>query len=765
MGCASSKLDADDVVRRCRERRRQIHHAVLSRHHFAAAHSDYLRSLLLAGSSLSAFSKLHRHLSLSSPVLLPPLPPSLSPPSPKSHLGLKKNPNNFHHLPQNSSFTANSSSISPPSPKSHLGSKKNPRNFHHLPQNSSFAADSSSISPPSPKSHLGSKKNAFNFPHLVQNSTFAADSSSISPPSPKSHLGSKKNAFNFPHLVQNSTFAASPSHSSSSNSPASPKSHPGPKKNAFNFPHLPQNSTFAATPSQASSAWDWEKFYPPSPPSSEFFDRLRGGASDGDPRPGGPLREEIDGCRGRFSSSSSSSAVSEVDGGRWMGLPSEFGASAAVGLSEEEEGMSCEESVMKMVVRHRDLNEIVAAIDECFRKAAAAGEAASKLLETGRGQPERSLRHLRKRVYHSNSLLSNLSATLTSKPPLEIRYELDGGAMDGATKEGNNSHCSALEKLLTWEKKLYREVKEREGVKIGLERKLAALQSMERRGRVDEKVERVKASIARLQSQILVSSQAAETTSSAIIKVRDEELGPQLLRLCSGMAGMWRVMNQLHEAQAQMVQQVRGLVDRSPAVEPTSSLLRHATKDLESAAAKWHTTLFHLMQHQRDYVRALLAWLRLSPPVSGELCAFCEDWVAALDRAPDASAVAAVKSFAAVVAAISLKQGEELKMKKRADAVAKELEKKTLALRAVEKKLYSGYVSNGDPLVERRAEVVAWRRKAEEEAERLVAAAKMTREMTLKSVQIALPGVFQAMAGFSGLFADALEGVCWRYNC
>lgn len=48
-----------------------------------------------------------------------------------------------------------------------------------------------------------------------------------------------------------------------------------------------------------------------------------------------------------------------------------------------------------MVVRHRDLAEIVAALEEYFVKAAGAGEQVSEILETGRDQLDRSFRQLR----------------------------------------------------------------------------------------------------------------------------------------------------------------------------------------------------------------------------------------------------------------------------------------------------------------------------------------------------------------------------------
>lgn len=61
-------------------------------------------------------------------------------------------------------------------------------------------------------------------------------------------------------------------------------------------------------------------------------------------------------------------------------------------------------------------------------------------------------------VYHSNSVLSALASTWTSKPPLAVRYKLDTNSLEMGSMEGK-SHGSTLERLLAWEKKLYEEVK------------------------------------------------------------------------------------------------------------------------------------------------------------------------------------------------------------------------------------------------------------------------------------------------------------------
>ena len=66
------------------------------------------------------------------------------------------------------------------------------------------------------------------------------------------------------------------------------------------------------------------------------------------------------------------------------------------------------------------------------------------------------------------------------------------------------------------------------------EKKLAALQSQEYKGDDEAKLDKTKTSIKRLQSLIVVTSQAVSTTSSAIIGLRDSELVPQLVELCHG---------------------------------------------------------------------------------------------------------------------------------------------------------------------------------------------------------------------------------------
>lgn len=254
-------------------------------------------------------------------------------------------------------------------------------------------------------------------------------------------------------------------------------------------------------------------------------------------------------------------------------------------------------------------------------------------------------------------------------------------------------------------------------------------------------------------------------------------------------------MNQFHEVQSQIVQQVRGLVNQLAKGDSTSELHRQATRDLESAVSAWHSSFCRLIKFQRDFIRSLHGWFKLTllplnqeeathvPTTKGhshsDAFSFLDEWKLALDRLPDTVASEAIKSFVNVVHVISVKQAEEFKIKKRTEAISKELEKKASALRSLEKKYYHsysmvglGYPDNGpdngvvldarDPLSEKKAELAACQRKVEDEMLKHTKAVEVTRAMTLNNIQTGLPGVFQALTSFSSLFMGVLEAACTR---
>uniref|UniRef100_A0A1J3ICH3 DUF632 domain-containing protein n=1 Tax=Noccaea caerulescens TaxID=107243 RepID=A0A1J3ICH3_NOCCA len=803
MGCAASKLDSEDTVRRCKDRRRLMKDAVYARHHLAAAHADYCRSLRLTGSALSLFAA-GEPLSVSDQTPAVFLHPHHPPPPTSDHSPVNLIPPRV-----------------PPSPA--------PSSVHHPP-------------PPSVSPSVASSKHK-------QPPITSASSNRRRKQQPRPKL---------PHIL---------SESSPSSSPRSERSNFMPNF----YPGAYQNSTYSATPSHASSVWNWENFYPPSPPDSEFFnmkaqerkhkpDSRSSELGDGEDTEterseydffhtskkkqfesaNSPVeeeeteREEVQ-CsewdvHDHYSTTSSSDATEEEEeegeededreSVSEIGTRSDFGSTVRTnsmrrhhqqpsplpqqydGAEEGNHDIADDATVssrsyrgggemadMKMVVRHRDLKEIVDAIKENFDKAAAAGDQVSQMLELGRAQLDRSFSQLKKTVIHSSSIFSNLSSTWSSKPPLAVKYRIDTTTLD--QPNSMKSLCSTLDRLLAWEKKLYEEIKAREGVKIEHEKKLSQLQSQEYKGDDEAKLDKTKSSITRLQSLIIVTSQAVTTTSSAIIRLRDTDLVPQLVELCHGYMYMWKAMHQFHETQNSIVQQVRGLINRSGKGESTSELHRQATRDLESVVSSWHSSFSHLIKFQRDFIQSVHAWFKLTLlPVCHEDASnyhkepvdaygFCDEWKLALDRVPDTVASEAIKSFINVVHVISAKQADEHKIKKRTETASKELEKKASSLRNLERKYYQSYSMVGvglpdsgpdnqhmldarDPLSDKKSELAVCQRRVEEEMMKHSKAIEVTRAMTLNNLQTGLPGVFQALTSFSALFMESLETVCSR---
>ncbi|KAJ8565565.1 hypothetical protein K7X08_008141 [Anisodus acutangulus] len=830
MGCTASKLDNEDTVRRCKDRRRLMKEAVYARHNLASAHSDYCRSLRITGSALSTFAAgeplsvsdhtpavLLRTSSSTTTVKTPPHPPPIRIPSPSPSLHPPPPPPPFSPLSPSPTIASSklphilsSSSVSshhrqPIKPVklphilsgSSLNSYNEDSNYtYDAKANSTYSSTPSQASsvwnwenfyPPSPPSseyfeRINNKNNSKDDEDdKASNTSYSHYSHHHHHPSDQSLHGKPNKKFDFfdTDSVKDENLAN-----------GSVKNHKkvGESKN-YTAHHLNNWESEAEREEVQCSEWEDHDHYNTTSSSGEEEEEEEEEEKDEIKSGFGPTRSNF-GSTGSVKNEESSNI--NVNSKNFSGKKSDKMSSEDGGSSSMSWGNGNGKVEMvsdrSMVVRHKDLAEIVAAIKEYFDKTASAGEQVSEMLETGRAQLDRSFKQLKKTVYHSSGVFSTISSTWSSKPPLAVKYRFEPSSIDGG---GQKSLCSTLERLLAWEKKLYQEVKAREGVKIEHEKKLATLQSQEGRGDDEAKLDKTKASINRLQSLMVVTSQAVSTTSSAIIGLRDSDLVPQLVELCHGFMYMWKSMNQFHEVQNDIVQQVRGLINRATKGQSTSDLHRQATRDLESAVSAWHSSFCRLIKFQRDFIRSLHGWFKLTlvsvntePTTNGnrdfsDSFMFCDEWKLALDRIPDTVASEAIKSFINVVHSIYVKQTEELKIKKRTESASKELEKKASSVRSIERKYYNSYSMVGiglpeigpdngnvldtrDPLAEKKAELAASQRRVEDEMVKHSKAVDVTRAMTLNNIQTGLPGVFQAMTSFSSLMTEAFEAVCTR---
>ncbi|XP_007014353.2 PREDICTED: uncharacterized protein LOC18589353 [Theobroma cacao] len=183
----------------------------------------------------------------------------------------------------------------------------------------------------------------------------------------------------------------------------------------------------------------------------------------------------------------------------------------------------------------------------------------------------------------------------------------------------NGSHQSTLDRLWAWEKKLYEEVKSAEKVRIAYEKKSRQLRNQDVKGEDPHAVDKTRAAIRDLHTQIKVSIHSVEAISKRIETLRDEELQPQLLELVQGLGRMWKVMAECHKSQKRTLDEAKLLLAGAPskleakrqssisAAEPHR--LAQSAANLEAELRNWRACFELWITSQRSYLHALSGWL------------------------------------------------------------------------------------------------------------------------------------------------------------
>uniref|UniRef100_A0ACD5Z1X7 Uncharacterized protein n=1 Tax=Avena sativa TaxID=4498 RepID=A0ACD5Z1X7_AVESA len=427
---------------------------------------------------------------------------------------------------------------------------------------------------------------------------------------------------------------------------------------------------------------------------------------------------------------------------------------------------------LRTAVRHRSLAEVAAGLDEYFVRVGVAGDAVSGLLEATSAELNGG----------SSGFLGMLCCLSAPSVSLNRLDSMNRG----------RRHSSTLQQLVAWEKKLYREVKERERLQLRHDKKLTELRDQEYSRKINVDIQKLKAAWDRARAQLATASQAVDASASAISELRDTHLARQVLGLCHATRDMWRAMRQHHDAQCLIAQQLRGLSSRT-SMDPTTEIHHEATRALEAAMSAWCAALGHVAKHQREYVHALHGWLKLtlvpisraqvpSSPVADELADFVDRWGKVLDRAHCAEVLKSIKNFAGATHALYAHQSDELRVARRVRQYSRELDRKSRMLRQVESSYYDSYVPVGfsmwnrgrhwrdedrmqvhharNEVARQKEEIAVCRRMLEDEMRRHAKAIDGTRAAAVTGVQGTLPAVFQAMAAFSASLANALEAVC-----
>ncbi|KAK4572790.1 hypothetical protein RGQ29_030993 [Quercus rubra] len=238
----------------------------------------------------------------------------------------------------------------------------------------------------------------------------------------------------------------------------------------------------------------------------------------------------------------------------------------------------------------RDLREVVREIRDEFETASSYGKEVALLLEVGKLPYQTKGTALK--VIFSRICYLVAPSMFSSQPPTRSSVRISKRTMkmakayygesakDFNMKPGNLS--STLDKLYAWEKKLYKEVKDEERLRVTYEKKCKRLKFLDDRGAETSKIDAAQASIRKLLTKINVCIRAVDAISSRINKLRDEELQPQLTQLIHGLIKMWKSMLKCHQKQFQAIMEskVRSLKANTSSRRDSGALTKNKKKRL-----------------------------------------------------------------------------------------------------------------------------------------------------------------------------------------
>ncbi|KAM3699810.1 hypothetical protein ACJW31_05G054000 [Castanea mollissima] len=428
-----------------------------------------------------------------------------------------------------------------------------------------------------------------------------------------------------------------------------------------------------------------------------------------------------------------------------------------------------------------NLLQICAQIDDQFLKASESAHEVSKMLEATRLHYHSNFADNRGHIDHS----ARVMRVITWNRSFRGSSNVDDGK-DEFDSEEYETHATVLDKLLAWEKKLYDEVKAGELMKFEYQKKIASLNRHKKRGNNSEALEKAKAAVSHLHTRYIVDMQSLDSTVLEINRLRDEQLYPKLVQLVEGMATMWGNMRSHHESQVELLKNLRYL-DISQSPKETSEHHHERTYQLLSVVQEWQSQFQKLVSHQKEYIKALNSWLKLnlipiesslrekvssppriqSPPIQRLLNA----WHEHLDKFQDEFARAAISNFAAVIETICHQQEEELKLKHKCEDTRKELDRKSRQFedwyhkysqkRGADELGQDGTEDKpqNNLIAEKEFAIDVLKKRLEEEEEAYERQCIQVREKTITSIKTRFPELFGALSGFARSLSEMYKSL------
>ncbi|XP_075485734.1 LOW QUALITY PROTEIN: uncharacterized protein LOC142525345 [Primulina tabacum] len=347
---------------------------------------------------------------------------------------------------------------------------------------------------------------------------------------------------------------------------------------------------------------------------------------------------------------------------------------------------------------NRDLREVVAEIRDDFEIASGFGKEVAMMLEVWKLPHQSSFLKvtLSRIICHIAPSVSTQDASSIKSVKLASgTTKLAKSYFEDVDKDLNTkacSHSSTLDKLLAWETKLYKEVKDEERIRVKYEKQCKRLKILDEGGAEATKLDAAQASIRRLRTKLDVSIKAIDGISSRIHELREEELQPQVASLIHGLIRMWKAMLKFHQKQFQAIMEskMRKLKVNTGLQTDLSS---RTTTVLERELSLWCGHFSDWIGFQKSYVESLNKWLLLClqyeieetsdgpvPYSPGQLGAppifvICNDWHQAMEKISEARVAGAMNNFATILRQLGEKQDEEGRQRLKAEYLSKDYEK------------------------------------------------------------------------------------------
>ncbi|RLM61084.1 uncharacterized protein C2845_PM14G21370 [Panicum miliaceum] len=228
---------------------------------------------------------------------------------------------------------------------------------------------------------------------------------------------------------------------------------------------------------------------------------------------------------------------------------------------------------------------------------------------------------------------------------------------------------SSLQKLYIWEKKLLKEVKAAEKIRVLYEQKHKEQKKLYYGGAEAHKLEAIEICVKNLSTKLNIAIHIVNATSKKINKLRDEELWFQTHELIRRFMQMWHTMSECHQMQWRALSHAKNM-DSIMVAEGFSEDHIDLFKHLELQLLDMTANLAQWLNAQKSYAAYLNEWLKKGieyepevtddgvPPFSpGRLGApqiftIYNNWAVSMERISEAEVVGAVHTLASNVMSI-----------------------------------------------------------------------------------------------------------------